>query len=289
MQKRTKLVFTLLLGAICLLLGVNIVRRTRQVRLATAIERNDTAQVLDMLKLRLPLTFVCKDPKTGRELSPLAYAVSIHQNVEVAVALLEAGAKPDNQTILSANRLRLTPLLQKMLDKGLSPQASFNPNEQRPSLINLAAQAGNLALVQNLVQRGVSVNTYDVFHGGFTPLMHAAQLPTPDMTRFLLSQGAKVNIINAVGGFPLTYAVEKNALENVRLLLKAQAFVNGADSVGRTPLMIAAKQGESEIVQMLIAYKADTQRVSRTKETALSLAKPYPQIAIMLRKAGAKR
>ncbi len=40
---------------------------------------------------------------------------------------------------------------------------------------------------------------------------------------------------------------------------------------------------------MLIAYKADTTPVLQTKETALSLAKPYPQIAAMLRKAGAKR
>ena len=117
-----------------------------------------------------------------------------------------------------------------------------------------AAEAGNLAAVERMLEAGLDVNCEDP--PGFTPLMLAASRSYTDIVKLLISAGVNTNM-ESTGfyseGYTALMSAAKNAhKEIVELLISAGADVNVQNNYSRTALMMAEDNGHTEIVEILI-------------------------------------
>lgn len=136
--------------------------------------------------------------------------------------------------------------------------------ESNSALLHVAAAEGHAAMVQELLDRGASVN--DRNRHGETPLYHAARYGALACARLLLQQpGCCVNARSSCNETPLGYAAHYGHVEMARLLLEHRADTNLCVSGNWSPLTWASRHEEFEIARLLIEYGA-------TNETRMNAA-----------------
>ncbi len=124
------------------------------------------------------------------------------------------------------------------------------------------------------VQKYLSENDIDsaVFRG-MTLLMVAAEKGNVALINYLVEQGADVNVVREPGGrTALRYAIEQDYTVIVRYLLDNGADVLQKNESNWTALMTAAKYGNVEILTMLVEAGADIRVKTLKGLTALQIA-----------------
>ncbi|CAK6956928.1 kinase D-interacting substrate of 220 kDa B [Scomber scombrus] len=178
---------------------------------------------------------------------------------------------------------------------------SRSDNGQTPLMV--AAEQGNLEIVQELIRRGANVNFDDVDcwtalisaakeghievvrellennanlehrdMGGWTALMWAAYKGRTDVAQMLMEKGANPNITGQYSVYPIIWAAGRGHAEIVHLLLQHGAKVNCSDKYGTTPLIWASRKGHYESVIHLLANGADVDQEGANSMTALIVA-----------------
>ncbi|XP_028250574.1 kinase D-interacting substrate of 220 kDa B isoform X2 [Parambassis ranga] len=178
---------------------------------------------------------------------------------------------------------------------------SRSDNGQTPLMV--AAEQGNLEIVQELIRRGANINLDDVDcwtalisaakeghidvvgellennanlehrdMGGWTALMWAAYKGRTVVAQLLLEKGANPNITGQYSVYPIIWAAGRGHGEIVHLLLLHGAKVNCSDKYGTTPLIWAARKGHYESVMHLLANGADADQEGANSMTALIVA-----------------
>ncbi|XP_059209212.1 kinase D-interacting substrate of 220 kDa B isoform X1 [Centropristis striata] len=175
---------------------------------------------------------------------------------------------------------------------------SRSDNGQTPLMV--AAEQGNLEIVQELIRRGANVNLDDVDcwtalisaskeghievvrellennanlehrdMGGWTAVMWGAYKGRTDVVQLLLEKGANPNITGQYSVYPIIWAAGRGHAEIVHLLLQHGAKVNCSDKYGTTPLIWAARKGHYDSVMHLLANGADVDQEGANSMTAL--------------------
>lgn len=196
-----------------------------------------------------------------------------------------------------------TDLLLEKIDEGEMQVGATN--RTGASLLSMAAQHGQLRLIEGLLDRGANIESRDRI--GKTPLMWAGHSKNVEAIRVLLDAGADVrardnvvgtalswtagfgdgesvrelidagsdvNVTGAMGFTPLIWASLTGEPDSVAALLEAGADVNVVDQTpsGSTPLMHAAQTGEFENVKVLLEHGAKLEQTNRDGKTALLIA-----------------
>jgi len=169
-----------------------------------AIARGDLEDVRLHLSANPPSLHQGRD-KTR---SPLAQAV-LRNKTEIALLLLESGAKPDGQ------------------------------DASQRSILHLAVERSNGALVSALLKSGAKPDVRD--KDGWTPLHHAAAKNLLDIAKILLKGGANPMVLSELGGTPLHEAAASGGAEMVQLLLDHKVDPSLKSKEGVTALDIANK------------------------------------------------
>ena len=115
----------------------------------------------------------------------------------------------------------------------------------------VAAQVGNLAVVQLFVQAGMSVDTAWV--GGETALHRAVSHDRLAVVRYLVGQGANLEATDYDGWTALHWAAWRGRLSFVRYLVEQGARIEARDNYGGTALHKAARWGHLAVVEYLVA------------------------------------
>lgn len=126
---------------------------------------------------------------------------------------------------------------------------------QTPDALVRAANDGDIAKVESLLDAGVPVDARD--SKGQTAMMAAAMRGHVELLERLVKRGAYVDAMAPNGGTALGIAAQSGDPACVQLLLKAGADANAGSSAGVTPLMLAAKAGSLSSVRTLLANAAD--------------------------------
>ncbi|KAM6973393.1 kinase D-interacting substrate of 220 kDa B isoform 2-T2 [Aplochiton taeniatus] len=174
-------------------------------------------------------------------------------------------------------------------------------NGQTPLMV--AAEQGNLEIVQEFIRRGANVNLDDVDcwtaliaaakeghvevveellennanlehrdMGGWSALMWAAYKGCTAVAQLLLDKGANPNITGQYSVYPIIWAAGRGHGEIVHLLLQHGAKVNCSDKYGTTPLIWAARKGHYDGVMHLLVNGADVDQEGANSMTALIVA-----------------
>jgi ankyrin repeat protein len=167
-----------------------------------AIARGDLADV----RLHLSANPPSLDQGRDKTRTPLAQAV-LRNKTEIALFLIESGAKPD------------------------SVDAS-----QR-TVLHLAVERNNPALVSALLKAGAKPDLRD--KDGWTPLHHAAAKNELEVAKALLAGKANPMTLSELGGTPLHEAAASGGAEMVQLLLDHKVDPSIKSKEGVTALDIA--------------------------------------------------
>ena len=134
------------------------------------------------------------------------------------------------------------------------------------TLLHFAVAEGDLSTLQELIERGCSVDAQD--QDGATALLMAAGDGDNSMVKLLLERGASVDLPSNSGQTPLLVAARQGQWNAAKLLLDAGASVNIVDFWGWAPLHHAAWLGGPSLVQLLLDYGADPEAETFSGETA---------------------
>lgn len=235
------------------------------------------------------------DPNLRNEAGATALMWAV-DDVEKTQLLLRAKAKvndtsDDGRTpLLSATgRPGCGDIVKLLLDNGANPSAVAHSYRGPTTPLRQAAEWGDLALVQLLIERGAEVKGTAPF--ALIAAVNANSAVCAD--KFLEAADRKelgdvLLYLVPPRGRPLGFA--NTAL--IKKAIAAGADVNAKDPVGRTALMLAAgsEYFARETIQLLIDQGADVNAQSATGETALDFARRagQAQVADLLAKAGAK-
>ena len=184
------------------------------------------------------------------------------------------------------------PAVRYLLEHGADPNRMGNTWKTGPGVLGFAASAGNLGIVQALVEAGADVRGVDPKSGEY-PLARAAWNFRPEVLEYLYSKGAvrepgsksllvpdghpkldaetderyarTLRVLVAHGenidepslwGPPLAYAAANNATNAMAVAVELGADVNSRAGKS-TPLHEAVRGGHEEAVEFLMAHGTD--------------------------------
>lgn len=155
--------------------------------------------------------------------------------------------------------------VQKLLDSGSSTEASNEDMKVTPLIA--AAHAGNLKVVEFLIERGANVGAVDA--GGKTALHWAALRDHAEVVGVLIKSGADVNAVDDSKATSVSLAARTGSVDALKLLLSSDEIdLNTGDVLGVTPLMWATIRNQEAIVRLLLEVGVDATKVSESGLTA---------------------
>ncbi|KJR84272.1 ankyrin repeat-containing protein [Sporothrix schenckii 1099-18] len=155
-------------------------------------------------------------------------------------------------------------------------EVRFGPGTEDLTGLTAAAYFGLESVVRFLLQNGAGVNVGDTYSR--TPLMHAIEKDHESVVRLLLEHGADVEAADKDGKTPLSYAAENAAL--TQLLLEAGAPIETTNAHGRTPLSYAAEEGHEAVARLLLDNGANIETKTEDGFTPLTYAALYGHTAV---------
>jgi hemoglobin len=176
-----------------------------------------------------------------------------------AIALAEtAGIQPGLLVLMIQSGVPV--LLEYVRGKVLSIPSLARERFNGRTLLHTAAAAGNMELVELLLNQGVAAGTTD--GGGHTPLYSLAnECSVPGagaLVRVLVQAGADVDASDGVKQCtPLHMAARRGNVEIARALLDCGAAIEKPDSLGDTPLRRAVNCGKTEVAALLLSKGAN--------------------------------
>jgi ankyrin repeat protein len=189
--------------------------------------------------------------------TPLFYAV-IGRHQETVRLLLDRGAipnarDPNGDTPLTlAQKKGFTEIVALLKAHGAMYPWGASQGKQDgskdTSLIE-AAKAGNLALVQQLLADGASIEARDSI--GYTPLLWASFHGHHAVVYYLLVKGAGVDVTQNDRWTALHCAALNGYTQIARLLLAKGASANVRTKTGLTPLQLAEQRGHAALASLL--------------------------------------
>lgn len=240
--------------------------------------------------------------------TPLHRAVTRNKNPEVIRLLIQHGLDVNSErtmgiwpgTILedAVRRNNNSEIIRVLLKNGakretkrgkygaLELAAGINPN---PEVTKILLYAEDEAVRDLLLNGTIRFQHTGVDMGGgfwrgalqnfkVTLLGIAAMNGNSKVARFLIDQGADVNVKSAEGMTALIAAVAfSQSVETVSMLIKAGADINAQDDIGRSALIEAVHvDGRPEIIELLIRAGADVNLQDKYGETALMWSASMP-------------
>lgn len=196
------------------------------------------------------------DPFNG---APLNWA--LHEgHVEMVRLLIERGARIGPDDLVRAARNGTVEVARLVLEHGLDVNAVGDDVSTRDLPLFGAAEKGNRAMVEFLLERGADPLAAN--GAGTTALMGAAKAGDPELVRRFLELGVDVNARgDGLTAMPaLLFAAKAGNPETVRLLLDAGADASDVAPDGGTTLYLAAGTGNVEVGELLIAAGVDPNR-----------------------------
>ena len=140
--------------------------------------------------------------------------------------------------------------IRQELQAGVSPEATDYRNK---TPLIMAAEQGKMDLVEFLVlEAGANVNATALpEQGEVTALRYAIGNDDYQMVRFLINNGAEVNLANSRGWTPIMTAARVGNRDIMELLIENGADIRVRDNDGQTPLRVASNNGWTDIVVWL--------------------------------------
>jgi ankyrin repeat protein len=158
-----------------------------------------------------------------------------------------------------------------LLEEGGHDANLQNGMADRP--LHMSAASAQLPMTKLLVKHGADIDPQTSW--GMTPMYWAANGGSKAhvaVARFLLSQGADVNIRTTANYSMLHEAAREGHSNMCQLLLDAGSEAKSADGLGETALHKAAAGGHADVVELLLTAGLSEHTANKAGETPIEAA-----------------
>ena len=211
-------------------------------------------------------------------------------NLQIADLLIRAGADVNVTNELGVAPLSLAcingsaEMVERLLDR------DADANHALPTGVTslmTCARTGSVDAVRELLDHGARVNEQERVWGQ-TALMWAIAERHPHVVATLVAAGADIGHRSHGGFTPLLFAAQQGDVESAGILLDAGIDVNEVGADGSAALLVATESGHTDMVRFLLDAGADVHAIG-TGRTALHAAvqAARPDIATVLLDSGA--
>lgn len=154
--------------------------------------------------------------------------------------------------------------------------------------LHYACASGSEITAKYLVAQGANLELKD--RSGRSPLQCATASDYISIVMILLEAGAAIDGTDDDGATALWHAIRLGYSKIGQLLWSRGANANVADASGDTALILSSKYGRCEIVDLLLSWKVDLESVDRYGQTAFLAAASagHENVVQLLREKGAK-
>jgi len=164
-----------------------------------------------------------------------------------------------------------------LLEKNAELTNAKTENGETP--LHSAASGGQLEVVKFLISQGADINLKQ--NSGATALHFACFGGHRDVVEWLIDNGADVNSKDNNGLTPLRVAVFRSNKEMIALLIEKGAALNAREENGATPLHEACIGGNKDVVELLIEKGANIGIEDDMGNTPFHMASNYGQKEIV--------
>ncbi|XP_076468216.1 uncharacterized protein LOC143299023 [Babylonia areolata] len=192
-------------------------------------------------------------------------AVVAKEGVDSLLTRDEKGHTPAHWACLGAH----TSILRYIIDHKI-PVNEGSTDYLGAKPIHWASGQGHIAVVDVLMQAGVSVDTTD--NKGFTPLIVACQYRQTTLVGYLLGKGVRLQLTDHDGDTALHWAAFKGHSELLPLLMYCGIAPGQKDQHGQTALHLACISGDLPTVKELCRQGVALDTVDNNGKTPLMLA-----------------
>jgi len=142
--------------------------------------------------------------------------------------------------------------------------------ERNPMLLHLAAKAGDIEKLAELLDEGYPINT--LADGiNISPLAMAASIGQTAIVRWMIEHGADLQYKGPEGITPLRFAIQAGQVEMIRVLAELGADLNEYDPQIGSLLHVAIVHVSPEVVQTLLDLGVNRDRVNEDGAKPLQL------------------
>lgn len=169
----------------------------------------------------------------------------------------------------------------------VNPKLANATSKEGFSPLISAVHGNKLEVVKFLISNGADVNIVDP--NGDTPLLAAIKWKHPEIAEILLEKGADVNVREKFYRYtPLHIALESGFDDLAKKLIAKGADLNAQDYSGDSPLHVAVSEKKLEMVKLIVSKGANVNIQNKNKRTPLRYATESwsDEIADFLRKSG---
>ena len=156
------------------------------------------------------------------------------------------------------------------------------PQEKRDRTFIKAAGKDDVAGMRAALEAGANIEGKGGFWQlEFSALSYAALLDKTKAVRFLIEQGANINVVDNTGDVPLGHAASNGNAAMVEMLLAAGAKTNIRNGKQRSPYDIAARKGHTKVGALIMQESIRRQaKLLKEKEAAAvaAVAPPAPEV-----------
>lgn len=154
----------------------------------------------------------------------------------------------------------------------LAHGAELNPSSNRSSSspLHQACRKNDINVVRFLLQQGAQVDIIDSYK--VTPIMYASKYSSAELVSLLLEYKPNLDAVSFINAAAIHWSVWPGKAEITELLLKSKANPNHEMADGNTALHCAVLAGSVEMCKVLLRYGADPLRRNENDETPLRLA-----------------
>ena len=224
------------------------------------------------------------DPNQKSQLgrTPVCEAVYTRR-LGAARVLLEAGADPNVRPhtgappLLEAGIRGSLQIMRLLVPYRADPNVTTDYGQRYTALMH-AAEGGDVDLVRMLVERGADIEATDVH--GKRALMQAAVYSHLHVVAFLLDCGGEVNATDQAGHTALWWANKENP-ELIRFLLERGARVDGQGYNDRSVIATAVLRGQLDVIRSLLKSRAPLEPLNGQGQSALQAAAEAGQYAVV--------
>ncbi|MBR2963975.1 MAG: ankyrin repeat domain-containing protein [Lentisphaeria bacterium] len=160
-------------------------------------------------------------------------------------------------------------------------------NTDGMTALHFAAQNGDIAILQYLVDHGADIKAQDTIHSRAV-LHFAAENGNLECVKYLAEHGADLLDKDAYGATALHYAAGKNHLDVIKYLVSKKMDYTAKDARGWTAMHYAARGESIDVIKYLLAKGLNINELTESGRTPLFFARGKHELRKFMLSNGAK-
>jgi ankyrin repeat protein len=154
--------------------------------------------------------------------------------------------------------------------------------------LHFAAQNGDIAVVQFLIEHGADIKAQDTVFSR-TPLHFAAENGNLDTVKYLAEHGAEIQDKDGYGATALHYAAKNNKLDVIKYLVSKKMDYTAKDVRGWSAMHYAAEGGGIDVIKYLLAKGLNINELNNAGRTPFFFARGNRELRKFMIDNGAKQ